>query len=219
MHLLPKMGVAIAICSIFLAHDIQAAYCARCVKIEKERAEQQAKNPQSVGYYDDEINLHSKELKTSEESKTSGEPMIISLNIPNRMNVPIPSESLSPAYSVIYAIFKTKNFLETLDGSFTLFVPTNQALNQLPPGMLADLSRPENQEKLAALISNHVVAQRILRKDFENQTNTTIKTISGKNLALRSKDGKWSVNGASVLIGEPAGYNGVIYLIDQIFLP
>jgi hypothetical protein len=46
--------------------------CARCKKIEAERAQEQAEHPQPAGYYDDQANLQQKETdskKTPSEGK------------------------------------------------------------------------------------------------------------------------------------------------------
>lgn len=132
----------------------------------------------------------------------------------------IPSDALlESSYSALYTIFKTKYFLETLDGSFTLFIPTNDAFRQLPPGALMELTKTENQEKLAALVSNHVVARKMLKQDFETYSNREIKAISGRNLTIRAENGKLSVENAQILRTEPAGYDGVIYVIDKVLIP
>ena len=130
-----------------------------------------------------------------------------------------PAISQNHSYSTLYTILKTRLFLETLDGSFTLFIPTNEALSKLPPGTLIELTRPENQEKLAALVSNHVVARKMLRKDFEAYEDQEIKAISGRNLTVHSHDGKLIINGAHILRIEPAGYDGIIYIIDKVLIP
>lgn len=120
------------------------------------------------------------------------------------------------SYSIISTILKTKHLLETLDGSFTLFIPTNEALQKMPQETLQNLSKPENTEKLALLISNHVVATKILKKDFETHHDKEIKALSGRNLTLKSEDGNLSIEGAHIIRIEPAGYDGVIYIIDQV---
>ncbi len=120
------------------------------------------------------------------------------------------------SFSIIYSILNTKHLLETLDGSFTLFIPTNEALQKMPLGTMQELNRPENTEKLALLVSNHVVAAKILKKDFEIDHEKEIKAISGRNLTLKSENGNLSVDGAHIFQIEPAGYDGVIYIIDQV---
>ena len=51
MGLFSKMLSMLTLCMI-LSNSAQA-YCSRCAKIEEERAKEQAKHPQIVGYYED----------------------------------------------------------------------------------------------------------------------------------------------------------------------
>lgn len=256
MHsLLRTITIATVLSTLFSSQT--DAYCSRCVKIEEERAREQAANPQPVGYYDDQVkpiksesiketnqcdveilkasNLGNKQSKIASGLQSDSFKYLLADNdLPlstgkrsssDRNNSDIhqahsaPDLSLSKAYSVIYTVLKTKNFLETLDGSFTLFIPTNQALQALSPQTIIGLTQPENAEKLAALVSNHVVAQKILRKDFIDNNETEIKAISGHNLTLSYKEGNLYIDNVKILRVEPAGYNGVIYVIDQVLFP
>lgn len=145
-------------------------------------------------------------------------------NIPgfNEVGEPKPAETKPEAavkqnyFSTIFTIFKTKDFLETLDGSFTLLIPTNEALQKLPPGTLESLAKPENAEKLAQLVSNHLIPRKILKKDFEENNNKEIKAISGRNLTLDVKNKNLRIDEANIILIEPAGYDGVIFLIDRV---
>lgn len=280
IRVLPKaIMIATVMSTLFLTSQIEA-YCSKCVKIEEERAKEQAANPQPFRYYDDQISLRteedntsetgsgalkgstyrstkekdksSKPVKKAEDSQTqknsteqflalneNGQPKNVeffeedtsglnqnpsdkqqdSLQESMPSNSTNPSNISSQAYSTIYTIFKTKNFLETLDGSFTLFIPTNEAIQLLPPGTLMNLIRPENAENLAALVSNHIVAKKILKKDFNDYNNLEIKAVSGRNLTLSSKNGKLFIDNVQILRAEPAGYDGVIYVIDKVLSP
>src|SRR5262245_22558436 len=53
IRILPKTLWILAAISTVFTSEI-SAYCARCVKIEEERAKEQAEHPQTVGYYDDQ---------------------------------------------------------------------------------------------------------------------------------------------------------------------
>ncbi len=282
MSIFPKAIILLTAISPLFTNHLQA-YCSRCVKIEGERAKEQAAHPKPLQYYDDQISLNSKDDssnqiggKTGDDSsgigsgalsgstyRSSTEPdkssksseandqSIHSSKTPLTANLltdyeqakihnflakndqPLEKsgETLSPkkdsspyspplsstVYSTIYTIFKTKNFLETLDGAFTLFIPTNEALKQLSFRTLTELTLPENEEKLATLVSNHLVAQKLLRQDFTN--NTIVKTISGRNFTLENKNGKLRINNIEILRAEAAGYDGVIYVIDKVLMP
>ena len=272
MHALPKTVLFLTAVSTLLTHQIQA-YCSRCVKIEGERAKQQAAHPEKVGYYEDQVNLNiNKTLSPVIGEKTSANSSLIdgqirtqtenfqqtynqllSFNANERSinkdyfeenNIPgvkqnesktgpIDSEektdpyqpkpyalSVPPiAYSTIYTILKTRNFLETLNKDFTLFIPTNEAIKQLSPGILIDLNRPENEEKLASLVSNHVVAKRILKTDFTLVNNLEVKAISGKNLTLSHKNGKLYIDNIEILRIEPISENGIVYVINKVLIP
>lgn len=222
------------------------AYCARCAKIEGDRAKEQAENPQPIRYYDDQkgvqkgdgSNSPSKvgsakkeagELALSDNPLSSGdsnkeffeEDLKDTSNSENGKKANFQSQQRGKdlqqlSYSTLLTIFKTKDFLETLDGSFTLFLPTNEALQDLPQGTLEELTKPENSGKLAQLISNHVVAKKLLKKDFQTYNNRAIKAISGRNLTLRINNDNLTIDNARILRMEPAGYDGVICVIDRI---
>ena len=318
IRVLPKTLWLVVAFSTLLTNQI-SAYCSRCVKIESERAKEEAEHPQTFHYYDDQMGLHPKSeskaasdpsevqeedlsgsaYRSSKEggknsqnpSGTSDRTIDSSKNIPKNMNAlflaasyltqdqtslrdtvvhsvnspkptsppdlpfkeeffeegdgmrtenssiplhensndlkkaylknesPLSTPSFKPTYSMLLTILKTKFLLETLDGSFTLLVPTNEALNKLPPGTLIELAKPEHQDELAALVSNHVIAKKILKHDFETHRNREIKAISGRNLTIHSENGKLTVDGAQILRIEPGGYDGVIYIIDKVLIP
>lgn len=58
MRIFFPIAMAIATSAILFNCQVHAKPCARCTKIEVERAEEQAEHPQLAGYYDDAIHLH-----------------------------------------------------------------------------------------------------------------------------------------------------------------
>ncbi len=116
-------------------------------------------------------------------------------------------------YSTLLTILQSKNLINALNGPFTLFIPSNETLHKLPPGTIQNLLRPENGNKLSNLIDNHVVAEKILGKDF---IAIKVKTINGKDLDIRVENRIMTVNGIRVLKSENTGLNGIIYIIDGI---
>jgi uncharacterized surface protein with fasciclin (FAS1) repeats len=136
----------------------------------------------------------------------------------DRTNV-IHTERVVPverSFSTVFVILQTKDFLNTLNGPFTLFIPSNNALRQLPHGTLHELLRPENQDKLSNLVGNHLVANKIVSSDINQSMR--VKTVSGKDLDIRVNNGVVTVNGAQVLRSENVGDNGVIYIIDTVLM-
>jgi uncharacterized surface protein with fasciclin (FAS1) repeats len=74
---------------------------------------------------------------------------------------------------------------ETLKGSgpFTLFAPGDAAFEKLPAGALEDLLKPENRDRLKAVLTFHLVPGRLTAADLVNTRSLT--TVSGKELPLR----------------------------------
>ena len=102
------------------------------------------------------------------------------------------------------------------NGPFTLFAPTNAAFDQLPPGTLANLLKPENKSKLAAILTYHIIPG---RKTPGMLKTGKLKTLSGKELDIQSDGKHINVNGIKVTPPEIVGLNGTIYLIDSVILP
>ena len=69
MSFLLKAIVALLTISLLSRNEIEA-YCSRCVKIEEERAKEQAANPQPFRYYDERILLDKEPDSPSSLKKT-----------------------------------------------------------------------------------------------------------------------------------------------------
>src|SRR6201986_4187138 len=74
----------------------------------------------------------------------------------------------SKDHTTLVAAVKAAGLVETLSGPgpFTVFAPTNEAFEKLPPGTVATLLKPENKEQLVAVLTYHVVAGRMSAKDL-----------------------------------------------------
>src|SRR5207249_4800481 len=66
----------------------------------------------------------------------------------------------SKDHTTLVAAVKAAGLVATLEGKgpFTVFAPTNEAFEKLPAGTLDMLLKPENKEKLAGILTYHVVA-------------------------------------------------------------
>ena len=73
------------------------------------------------------------------------------------------------------------------DGPFTVFAPTNEAFAKLPEGTVADLLKPENKDKLVAILTYHVVPGKVMAKDVVKLTEA--KTVQGSKVKIKVKDG------------------------------
>lgn len=100
-------------------------------------------------------------------------------------------------------------------GPFTVFAPTDDAFAKLPKGTLEALLK--DKKKLTAILTYHVVAGKVMAADVVKLK--TAKTVNGKNLTIKAKDGAVTINGANVTKTDIEASNGVIHVIDTVLLP
>ena len=65
----------------------------------------------------------------------------------------------APNLTTLVAAVKAAGLVETLagEGPFTVFAPDNAAFEKLPAGTVEELLKPENKDKLTAILTYHVV--------------------------------------------------------------
>jgi uncharacterized surface protein with fasciclin (FAS1) repeats len=121
--------------------------------------------------------------------------------------------------STLVAALKAGDLVEVLkgDGPFTVFAPTNEAFANLPDGTLEDLLKPENKDKLVAILTYHVVPGKILSTDLSNGQKA--KTVQGSEITVKIMDGKVMINNATVTAADIMADNGVVHVIDTVILP
>lgn len=120
---------------------------------------------------------------------------------------------------------------ETLSGTgpFTVFAPTNAAFAKVDKATLDGLMKPESKDKLAALLTYHVVPGNVKAADVakmikEGNGTATIKTVAGGNLKA-SMDGEKVIltdakGGKSTITAtDIAASNGVVHTIDTVVMP
>tara|TARA_B100000686_G_scaffold251345_1_gene261795 strand:+ start:746 stop:1222 length:477 start_codon:yes stop_codon:yes gene_type:complete len=122
------------------------------------------------------------------------------------------------SFSTLVAAVKAAGLVETLkgEGPYTVFAPTNEAFAKLPKGTLESLLKPENKQKLVAILTYHVVPGKVMAKDVKSGK---VKTASGSSFKMKvSKKGVW-VDKAKVVATDVKADNGVIHVIDTVILP
>jgi uncharacterized surface protein with fasciclin (FAS1) repeats len=122
-------------------------------------------------------------------------------------------------FKTLAAALKAAGLADTLkgEGPFTVFAPTDEAFAKLPKGAVEDLLKPENQEKLKAVLTYHVVPARAMARDVAGMSSA--KTVNGKELKLKTRDGKVIVGDATVTKADVEASNGVIHVIDTVLIP
>ncbi|MEI8213008.1 MAG: fasciclin domain-containing protein [Planctomycetota bacterium] len=109
--------------------------------------------------------------------------------------------------------------MDTLNGekSLTVFAPTDEAFAKLPKGTVESLLKPENKDKLVAILTYHVLDGRVYSEDA--LAAKSAKSLQGGTVAISVKDGAAYVNGAKILATDIDAGNGVIHVIDSVILP
>jgi transforming growth factor-beta-induced protein len=122
-------------------------------------------------------------------------------------------------FKTLAAALKAADLVETLKGKgpFTVFAPTDEAFGKLPKGTVEDLLKPENKNKLTAVLTYHVVPGRVLAADVVKLSKA--KTVQGSEVKITVEDGKVRVDDANVVKTDIKCRNGVIHVIDAVILP
>ncbi len=106
--------------------------------------------------------------------------------------------------------------LSDKDATLTVFAPTDEAFAKLPEGTVASLLKPENKEKLAAILTYHVVPAEVMAVDVKPGD---VATLNGKKLTITVTDGTVMVNKATVVKTDIVATNGVIHVVDSVIIP
>lgn len=154
------------------------------------------------------------------------------LLVPLSLHASVPADEVDPpddhdivsvaqdaGFETLLAAAKAAGLVETLksDGPLTVFAPTDEAFDALPEGTLEMLLKPENKEKLAAVLTYHVVAGKVTAN--EALALESAETVQGASLDLGTNGKTVTVNGATVVKPDVMASNGVIHVIDSVLLP
>ena len=121
-------------------------------------------------------------------------------------------------FTTLVAAVEAAGLVETLKGPgpFTVFAPTDAAFAALPAGTVEDLLKPENKDKLIAVLTYHVVPGKVMSTDLSE--GLTAATVQGGNITITLEGGA-KVNGATISTADIEASNGVIHVIDAVILP
>ena len=114
--------------------------------------------------------------------------------------------------------FHMKGLVDTLKGAgpFTVFAPTDEAFAKLPAGTVEDLLKPENKDKLVAILTYHVVPGKVMSTDLSEGLKAA--TVNGAEITITLEGGP-KVIGAVISGPDVAASIGVIHVIDSVILP
>ncbi|WP_209330455.1 fasciclin domain-containing protein [Lunatimonas salinarum] len=121
--------------------------------------------------------------------------------------------------STLVAAVKAGDLVDVLkgDGPFTVFAPTNEAFAKLPAGTVESLLKPENKDKLIAVLTYHVVPGIVKSTDLKDGQKA--KTVQGQEVTVSLKGGKAMIDNATVTAADIEATNGIVHVIDSVILP
>ncbi len=113
--------------------------------------------------------------------------------VPSRAADIVDTAVAAGSFKTLVAAVEAAGLVETLKGKgpFTVFAPTDDAFAKLPAGTVEALLKPENKDKLAAILTYHVVPGKVLAADVVKLTGA--KTVQGQQVDIK-------VNGSSVMV-------------------
>lgn len=123
-------------------------------------------------------------------------------------------------FKTLASLIEKAGLADALSGkdAFTVFAPTDEAFAKLPQATLDMLAKPENADKLRAILKYHVVPGRVfsgavVAADWKGDT------LQGSHLTSKVSGGTVTVGTATVVATDVDASNGVIHVIDSVLLP
>jgi transforming growth factor-beta-induced protein len=125
------------------------------------------------------------------------------------------------SFKTLVAAVKAAGLVDTLkgDGPFTVMAPTDEAFAKLPEGTVESLLKPENKDKLIAVLTYHVIPGKAMAADVVKLDGKSVKTVQGSSATIKLDGGSVMIDKAKVVKTDIVCKNGVIHVIDAVILP
>ena len=124
------------------------------------------------------------------------------------------------SFNTLAAALKAGGLVDALkgDGPFTVFAPTDEAFAKLPKGTVETLLKPENKDKLVAILSYHVVPGVAAYSDTVVGMKE-LPTVEGSTIPVTVDGSTVKLGDAKVIAVDVEASNGVIHVIDTVLIP
>ncbi len=123
----------------------------------------------------------------------------------------------SADHTTLVAALKAADLVNSLSnaGPFTVFAPTNAAFDKLPKGTVEELLKPENINKLRAVLQHHVTVSVF---DPDQLTDgLELSMADGKSAKISHQGSTVLIDGAKI-VASVRGSNGIVHVIDGVVL-
>ncbi len=123
----------------------------------------------------------------------------------------------SQVHTVLESLLDLSEFAEPLEGygPFTLFAPTDQAINALGSDVISQLL--DDNGLLEEVLTYHLVGGLALSSDLSD--GQLINTLLEENIKVTINAEGVFINNAKVIIADILTDNGVVHVIDAVLLP
>lgn len=134
-------------------------------------------------------------------------------------------------FSTLVSALKAADLVGALqgEGPFTVFAPVNSGFAKIDSNALNSLLEPENKEKLAAILTYHVIAGKLTAADVvkaleAGEGKATLTTLNGATItAVKKDDGIYlkdqNGNYSQIAKTDVMASNGVIHIIEDVVMP
>lgn len=162
---------------------------------------------------------------------------VIGLFATNQIKAQMSSKSIvdiavsNADFSTLVTALKAADLVGALqgEGPFTVFAPVNSGFAKIDSKTLNSLLEPKNKEKLAAILTYHVVAGKLDAKAVAGALKSgngkaELTTLNGAVLTAVSKDGEIFLmdqagNYSKIISTDVMASNGVIHVIEDVVMP
>ncbi|AKB25281.1 Secreted and surface protein containing fasciclin-like repeats [Methanosarcina sp. MTP4] len=129
------------------------------------------------------------------------------------MNI-VETAASSDDFDTLVTAVQTAGLEEALsgEGPFTIFAPTDDAFDDLPPGTLDDLL--EDEDALTDVLLYHVA-----EGEFDVTEIESVETMQGEELPVDPTSDPITVGDANIIGDRIETSNGFIYPIDEVLIP
>lgn len=100
----------------------------------------------------------------------------------------------------------------------TLFAPTDEAFNALPPAQLTALMQPDNAPILQKVLIYHLVNLSLDSSKIKGSKGQ-VPSVEASKLQLDGSGTPLKVNNADIIQTDVRASNGIIHVVDKVLIP
>ena len=124
-------------------------------------------------------------------------------------------------FETLIAAAKAAGLADALSsgGPLTVFAPTDEAFSKLPAGTVESLLKPENKDKLVAILKYHVVGRKLTSNMLPGRAIHVKPLNTDHRLKVAKSGAGVTIDGANVVSADIRADNGYIHVIDKVLIP